>query len=184
MIILITGKAGSGKSKLAAELSKHIPSFCIVKMADPLYAIHSNVFETLRSYGYTNNPPAINRDLLQDIGAWGRKQHEDFWVRIARSRVNRILLENPKATVCIDDIRFFNELNAFGTSFAIRLKASEECRKRRAQKLGNFEHESEKGLDHIPDEIFDLTVDTENNSVEVNVNIVLKAINKWKNGKQ
>jgi hypothetical protein len=169
MIILITGRAGSGKSRLAAELSKHIKDFCIIKMADPLYAIHSSVFETLRSYGHTRPHGEINRDLLQDIGLWGRKQNPDFWLDIAKSRINRIFIENPNVTVCSEDIRFPNELNAFPNAFKIRLVASEECRIRRAQKLGNLNHISETALDHIPGDSFHLMLDSEHCSVEENV---------------
>lgn len=176
MIILISGRMGSGKSRLAAELSKVIKDFCIIKMADPLYSIHTAVFETLRSYGYTRPQGEINRDLLQDIGLWGRKQDSDFWLTIAKSRANRIVIENPKAVVCIDDIRYANELLTFDRAFTIRLKASKQCRQHRAQKWGNDEHESEVSLDHIPDDYFSLLLDTEHDSIEENVAKCLSAL--------
>jgi phosphomevalonate kinase len=167
---------GSGKSRLAAELTKHISNSCIIKLADPLYALHNSCLETLRSYGWHIEPNTINRDLLQDIGLWGRKQDKDMWVKIARARINRILLEDPKATVICDDVRYANEFLGFADAFAIRLKASEECRKRRAQKWGNSEHESERGLDHFSDEMFDLVLDTEHQSIEENVEKCLKQL--------
>lgn len=182
MIILISGRMGSGKSRMASELAKVIPNSCIVKFADPLYAIHNATLETLRSYGM--DIQGINRDLLQDVGLWGRKQHPDFWVRIMRGKLNKLMLNNPTAVAIADDLRYKNEFNAFGDAFTIRLKASEECRKSRAQKWGNSQHESETALDDLEDNLFNVCLDSENNSVEHNVNIVLKAIEQWKNGKQ
>lgn len=174
MIILITGKLGSGKSKMASELCSAIKNSCLIKFADPLYAIHSSVQETLRGYG--RNLQGINRDLLQDIGIWGRKQEEDFWVKIAKDRIGRILLENPNAVAIVDDGRFPNELNAFPNAFKIRLVASEECRVKRAQKLGNLNHISETALDHLPNDCFSLVLDTENDSIEENVAKCLSAL--------
>lgn len=176
MIILISGKIGSGKSRLASELAQQITNSVIIKFADPLYAIHSATMETLRSFGWNIPVNEINRDLLQDIGFWGRKQDKDMWVKIARSRINRVMLENPKATVLIDDCRYSNEFLAFGDAIAIRCVASEECRKRRAQKLGNFHHESELALDHITDTMFDLVLDTEHTPIEENVGKCLRLL--------
>ena len=176
MIILMSGKIGSGKSRMAAELCKLLPNSCIVKFADPLYAIHNTVMDTLRYYGYPVQPNSINRDLLQDIGLWGRKQDAAMWVKLARGRINRIMLENPKAVVLVDDLRYPNEFMAFGDAFTIRLKASEECRKRRAEKLGNFYHESELALDSMPDSLFDIVCDTEHYSLEENVGRILQAL--------
>jgi hypothetical protein len=177
MIILISGRLGSGKSRLAEELTKSIPNSCIVKFADPLYAIHESVRETLKSYD--SDFKGINRDLLQDLGIWGRKQDEKFWVNIARKRVDKILKEHPDATVIADDLRFPNEFMAFADAFTIRLKASEECRVRRAQKLGNLNHVSETAMDAFSDNMFSLILDTEHDSIEENVSKCLSAIQKF-----
>lgn len=174
MIILISGRLGSGKSRLAEELCKQIKNSCIVKFADPLYAIHESVKETLRSYGW--NLQGINRDLLQDIGLWGRKQDENMWVNLAKQRMWKIQAEKQGATIVADDLRFLNELNAFPDAFKIRLKASEECRVKRAQKLGNLNHISETALDGVPDDVFSLVLDTEHQSIEENVARCLGAL--------
>jgi hypothetical protein len=68
---------------------------------------------------------------------------------------------------------------AFADAFTIRLKASEECRVRRAQKLGNLNHISETAMDAFSDNMFSLILDTEHDSIEENVSKCLSAIQKF-----
>lgn len=176
-IILLQGKAGSGKSTLMEAMKlvctqafqgiNNCWSVDHVRFATPVYEMHDAVLEVLKYYGIERGPK--DRDLLQLIGTeYGRQKIDaDIWVKCAMNQVKAIQEESKLSNLFIifDDLRFKNEFYAFkgmpGTTL-VRLVASEEVRRKRADKFpDNPNHQSEIDLDDIPDDQFDLVIHTD-----------------------
>lgn len=196
-IILLHGKAGSGKSTLMKAMQEVVEqafkgmnnhwSVEHVRFATPVYEMHDAVLSVLEGYGIHRGPK--DRDLLQLIGTeYGRhKIDPDIWVKCAQTEVASIESYNPLANtfVVFDDLRFKNEFYAFkampGTTI-VRLVADEEVRKKRADKFpDNPNHQSEIDLDDIPDDQFDLVIRTDgpDENKEVAIHNAARDVLNW-----
>lgn len=134
-LVGFTGLAGSGKSTAANWILRNHANPIKVPFAGPLKKM---LYELLRdalpatwhikAREYIEDPVLKNepipflggysaRRLMQTLGTeWGRKAvHEDFWVGIAASKVERIMGTpqkrgpNTPLKVVFDDVRFANE---------------------------------------------------------------------------
>jgi hypothetical protein len=166
-VVLISGTQGAGKTALARALKDHLAyigyNVQVIKLADPLYAIHDAAYAALAAYGIINNGKT-DGPLLQLLGTeWGRTRFgADVWVNIARERI-RTALQDGSTVVIVDDVRFPNELNAWdpNESCKVRLNANVFVRKQRAEKWrDNLTHPSETSLDFHEDK-FHLVFTTE-----------------------
>lgn len=180
MIIIISGKQGSGKTTLAKGVLFNTSQCHLLKFADPLYEMH----ETIRIVAKAYDIPFEKKEgkLLQFLGTeWGRSKDENIWVNVMRKRIEKRLNDFPEATMIIDDCRFENEFYAFPSAIKIRLEASEEKRKQRAEGWReNVNHPSEIGLDNIPKEQWDLIINTDLATKEQTLNEVLNYIESRK----
>lgn len=177
MIVMISGKQGSGKSSASDGLAKILEERSILnrvkryRFADPLYKMHDAVRKILQEIGVTsydfNN---TDGNLLQMIGTdWGRNTvSKDMWIKAAQNRYETFVSVSSKLSTnyfIIDDLRMKNEFEAFN-ALRIRLECPEEVRKLRARKWRtNTTHQSETDLDDWVDK-FDLIVNTEALSAE------------------
>lgn len=169
-IVLISGQQGSGKSTMArcvAHLAKQkqfIP--VLLKFADPLYDLHALIYAKLAEYG-VKQPKKIDRSLLQKLGTdWARNTiSDDIWVDCLRARVIKIL-SITNTIIIIDDVRFRNELfmELPEEPCRVRLNASVESRRNRAEKWGEGNHQSETEL--LNETRFDFIFDTSNSVIE------------------
>lgn len=106
IIILISGKANSGKSVFANYIAK--------ELSDRGYTCHlesiaKNVKQCARHvFGWDGEKDKKGRKLLQGIGNLGREYDENLWVSYL---VERTYVELPFVDFTIvDDWRFLNEL--------------------------------------------------------------------------
>jgi len=170
--VLICGPQGAGKTTLARNLLVGVSNSHHLKFAAVLYELHGLIINHLNKLKINidkHGKPfeGIDGPLLQVLGSeWARKTRgEDYWVKVMQQRVSDLKKQYPATRfVFIDDCRFENELFAFdaASTFKIKLVASEEVRKARAEKWReNTSHASEIGLDHIPNEEYNLVLDAE-----------------------
>lgn len=171
-IVLISGKQGSGKSTTAmsvANLAMHSTRYGKVlklRFAGPLYELHDLVLDRMQQY--TGKAP-VPKDgvLLQLLGTeWGRAVFgPDVWVTALKKQIEiktkPFLQEN--ILIVVDDCRFENEFHAFPNALRVRLRASQNVRKKRTDAWrDNTMHPSETGLDKFSaEERFDLYLQTD-----------------------
>lgn len=149
MLIMLSGKQGSGKTttsiQLENELAKHGVQVKCYKFAQPLYEMHDEVIKVLEKYGIKRN---LVKDgaLLQILGTeYGRNYiDKDVWVKCAQNWY----ASNQEHICIIDDLRFKNEFMAFPDALTVRLECDRETRKARCSNWrDNDNHPSEIDLD-------------------------------------
>ena len=176
MLVMLSGKQGSGKTTVAEELCSQwmrlgIPTLRY-KFAQPLYEMHDMVYVTAKDYGI--EPPAggKDKDLLQVLGTeWGRnKRGKNLWVRCAQRKIEKMteVMQETKLfhVVLIDDLRFRNEFDDMGEAIKIRFECHRDVRRGRTPCWREEEdHPSEVDLDYYAAHgKFDLTVATDDNN--------------------
>lgn len=184
MIVLLSGKQGSGKTTLMNEVKKVLEGGGYdvrnVIFADTIYKIHDFAISLLSARGVERD---IVKDgfLLQFLGTeWGRKTiDENIWVRCLLGEIQSIRNLHPESKLAfiVSDCRFVNEFDGVEGALKIRLEASRELRKARcSQWRENDVHISETDLDRYATEgMFDLYVDTERD-LERSVTQIVQAI--------
>jgi len=165
MIILISGKQGSGKSTLSRNLILNFQQdgyeVLQVRFSAPLYEMHNRVLGVIAGHGLS--VPEKDGKLLQLLGTeWGRVVYgENIWVDIARKRIELFMTGTGKRVAIIDDCRFKNELFGFPEAFKVRLVCDRDTRKGRADAWRDTEnHQSEIDLDDVDSSEFDVVLDT------------------------
>jgi energy-coupling factor transporter ATP-binding protein EcfA2 len=117
-VVLISGKAGVGKSTLAdflSEVVREYEGFNSVVMRQPLAW---GVKQTAVNMGWDGEKDVKGRRLLQGIGRIGREYDKDIWVKICDRAICNTQehyghLEASLAYAWIDDWRFKNEIEWF-----------------------------------------------------------------------
>lgn len=178
MILLISGKQGSGKSTLQSSVIKNWNRYKShrawpINFADPLYKMHDFCVGYLKDHGIER--PVKDGPLLQVLGTeWGRNTvGPDIWVNFAKARIQKLL--DPTKISCefplfvIGDCRFENEFDGFPQALKIRLECDEVTRKARCSSWReNSSHASEVSLDFYAEkQKFDLNFNTGISSVEM-----------------
>lgn len=108
-VILLSGKAGAGKSTAGDMLEKKlldIPSISVLRygFADPLK------YQAKAYFGWDGKKDDRGRKLLQDIGRIGREYDIDIWVKHFLNQLDKKAGILPFNFSIIDDWRFPNEL--------------------------------------------------------------------------
>jgi dephospho-CoA kinase len=183
MDIIVTGKAGSGKSTLTGALQKYwgargIAVFCC-NLAEPIYRMADAVYVVGRHFGI--EPPAggKDRELLQALGdEWGNKKDPEIWVKAAKNKIAQVTkLWEEKGLlyiVLLERVCHPNQLAAWPDAFKIQLHAPESVRKERCAHWPlNPNHASETALDGA---VFDAKYDTSVLSTEDIVKNVAEAV--------
>ena len=106
-IILISGKAGTGKST-AARILAHMFGGVLLHFANGVKEA------AVVSFGWDKEKDEKGRELLQRIGQAGRSYNENLWVNQAAE----IILKGVYNPYIIDDWRFPNELHRIQEIFS------------------------------------------------------------------
>ena len=105
MIIMVTGKAGSGKD----TFYRLATLFRAGSLAVSRFAFADSVKSVARSLGWDGRKDAKGRKLLQDVGAVGRAYDKDIWVNDVLNTIEEL---NRDVIPIITDLRFANEYTA------------------------------------------------------------------------
>ena len=136
-IIVISGKQYSGKDTLVKMLLDKLQEFKRIGIGDSIkieYAKRNNItFEEIEKNKH------LYRNNLIELGNWGRKISDDFWLKN--------LVQYDK--IIVPDVRVMAELNFFKAqgAFLVRVEASEDNRKKRGI-LVNKDDATETALDN------------------------------------
>jgi len=118
--ILISGKAGSGKTTFSNIIGEYIESFD--NSLSVIYAPYALWLKSVaKSMGWDGVKDIRGRRLLQDIGKVGRDYDPDTWVKqMFNYLVCDKLMALPNSThiLLVDDFRFPNEYTALDSELA------------------------------------------------------------------
>lgn len=187
MIILISGKQGSGKTTITKALIKEINGrqkgmlARNVFFAEPLYAMHDFCWGYLKDHGF-EMPFKKDGYLLQMLGTeWGRATvDQDLWVKLLRRRIEKMTEMNNylNNVFIVSDVRFENELEAFPDALRVRLECATEVRKQRAEMWRETEnHPSEVSLDSkVLQGAFNLVIETDKIDIDGCVSLIMHEV--------
>jgi hypothetical protein len=155
--ILISGRAGTGKTTTANFMKEYITSLGLSSTISP-FAV--GVKECAKFAGWDGNKDEKGRQFLIDIGMSGRKYDKDIWCRTTFKYIIPDLKGWPFDFVLVDDCRFPNEISYVKNdwtyqTFVTRIESPErECLKGKSQ----YNDESETSLPSAPNEIYDYCI--------------------------
>lgn len=150
MILIISGKAQTGKTTTVNLLKEHFPDITEIVIAKPMKEMAKDYFN------WNGDEETKPRSLLQAIGNYARftLNKPEFFINRAIGDIQ--LLEPYKKLFVVSDCRFRNELYSFKASFkdiiAIRidrtnftspLTLEQQCHE------SEIDLDSEKGWDYI-----------------------------------
>ena len=102
LIIMIAGKAGSGKDEVANIICKH-------SNKAKRFAFADNLKSMARSLGWDGNKDERGRLFLQQLGKVGRNYNPDVWAKFVEWQIRDELLDTHNNLFVISDFRFPNE---------------------------------------------------------------------------
>ena len=154
MIILISGRAGEGKSTFA--------EICVTKlhkekMSAKIFPFAKGVKDTASFMGWNGKKDRKGRRLLQQIGGVGREYNENIWADRVIDKIEDWLpdVADDEWFAFIDDWRFENEgdvvLDAFFPVLKVRMIRPYEYHTLRGSTL--YDDPSEIGLPSAEDNI-------------------------------
>jgi Pyruvate/2-oxoacid:ferredoxin oxidoreductase gamma subunit len=103
--VLISGRAGTGKTTSAQSLFNHFSRLGYNCMVAPFA---TGVKNTARFMGWDGEKNELGRELLISIGMGGRKYNKDLWAKWIFNKIERSEAY-PFDVVIMDDWRFINE---------------------------------------------------------------------------
>jgi phosphomevalonate kinase len=152
-IIIISGKQFSGKDSVAAFISKFLPDFKQVALADAIKAEFGKE-KKLRISEIERNKPLYRADLIA-LGNKRRAEDTDYWIK-------KVIAE--EGNIMISDVRLNYELNTFKKYGAVTIRVNSD-REQRAKRglltnetdLTETELDTIKNWDYIIENNEDLT---------------------------
>ena len=102
LIVMVAGKAGSGKDEVANIICKY-------NNKAKRFAFADNLKSMARSLGWDGKKDERGRLFLQQLGAVGRQYDPDVWAKFVRWQIKDELLDTHNNIFVISDFRFPNE---------------------------------------------------------------------------
>jgi molybdopterin-guanine dinucleotide biosynthesis protein len=163
MIVLVSGKMGSGKTTLCEKLAtiSRQRGYAIsrVSFEEPIYRAHDAAISIMNASGWNIDQDIHLIRALRD--EWLHKHHEGKLIDMVKTQCQNFSAANKKAVLVVDDMRFKNQFDAFPDAVKIRMVCDEPVRRSRAVWWGHQDHESETGLDEYQEMTkFDLIIET------------------------
>ena len=166
-IIIFSGKQYAGKDTAAKILMDMLPSFKRCAMGDVIK----------QEYGRLNNltyeeieaNKSKYRQGLIDLGNWGRKQNQDYWLK-------KIIEQD--GNIVVTDVRIKHEYELFKASGAIsiRVEADRDLREARGGKLVGEDDVTEVDLDNIRDWDYIIDNNKDYDTLKKNVSAIVEKI--------
>lgn len=163
-IIIFSGKQYAGKDTAAKIMLEKLPSFKRCAMGDIIkltYGKEKNLtFEEIEK-----NKSIYRADLIK-LGNWGREQDPDYWLK-------KIIEQD--GNIIVTDVRVPHEYEVFKNAGAItiRVEASRQTRMTRGNLVGEDDI-TETGLDNITDWDYIIDNNSDYNSLEKQVDIIIE----------
>lgn len=183
-VILISGKAGVGKTTTANYIKNHLDNEITPFSMVTHFAL--GVKEVAKFLGWDGNKDTKGRRLLQELGNVGREYDVDVWIKYLLDFIRRRVPDELFEVMIIDDWRFPNESKYFLDKpelykvFTINIRAP----KREVLKgTGAYKDVSETALDGYSH--FDYILDNSGTLEELealSVNVLFDIIEKSKKG--
>ena len=147
LIVMIAGKAGSGKDEVVSIICRH-------NNRAKRFAFADNLKTMARSLGWDGKKDERGRLFLQQLGKVGRNYNPDVWAKFVEWQIRDELLDTHNNLFVIPDFRFPNEYRVlhrhWDNIITIKLIG-------RASDLGNNANDvSEHSLESFK---FDYTID-------------------------
>ncbi len=126
LIVLVSGKAGSGKTTFANNVSHLLSSVKNSSLIIPLS--ESLKEEAKKEHGWDGNKDEEGRALLQRLGEHRRSEDIDYWCKKLADKICGSYCD----TAIVDDLRYKSEFDFFLRSFknvvAVRLERYDGCK--------------------------------------------------------
>jgi len=145
--ILISGKAGSGKTLLGSLIAKHLLKEKFRSVVIPFATYLKRIAE--KSFYWDGIKDEKGRELLQNLGDTGRAYDKDFWAKAVLKELNYydIVSKNNVSFLICDDWRFINEFEYISSRYNTYTIKIESPNLNTDKYM--YEHFSEKGLSNF-----------------------------------
>lgn len=184
MIVLISGKQGSGKTTLANKL-------CEKARMSRVYAYQTGSRKAIdtvingisicaKGQGCPVPENINDKELIDLIHIWGKNHDDYFWAHAVRKdilNVQELWKTQPFYLIAVDDIKCKPEMEAFDdldAVFRVRLESPYSCRRTRVGEWGDPDTLLETDLDDYNN--FDLTLNTQDFCADTNAAKVYETI--------
>ena len=161
-ILLIGGKAGSGKDTVAKIIKENFPKVRLLAFA-------TRIKDIAYSIGWSGEKDEKGRRLLQHIGAVGREYNKNTWVNDVVYKLKSPMLNKNTNIFVITDFRFPNEYQVLKENFPNSIYTI--CVTGRQANLGD-ENSKDISENSLNDFVFDFVIDNSGSKEDLETNVV------------
>jgi hypothetical protein len=154
VVVLVSGKAGSGKSTFSDLLESRLLDIAGISVFR--YSFAGPLKFIAKAYiAWDGQKDEKGRKLLQDIGRVGRDYDQDIWVKHMLNQMDKKAGVLPYNFVIVDDWRFPNELAFLQKNPLLEIYTVRVARMNEDALPGNTGSDvSENSLPEIPDGLY------------------------------
>ena len=171
MLVLISGKSGSGKTELANNLKTHWSqrgiATVILNFMRPVHDMHDAVAMVGKRFGLHPPPPGKgDTDLISLLNDWGRKKDQNIWDQAFQDYYDEVTSHWRKQQLFFmavaDDMHYRSSFDFFGRALTVRLECDPKTLVQRSPYYDmDRGHPSQVDLDpYVKADKFDVVIDT------------------------